>query len=178
MKKYQIIDLSILKGAIFSDDGKYRYALWRVWNINKSILNSIGLNSSTANANNEDPTITRDMKRAYLSGFGGLIKTNLYGFVTPYPEELLGDGDFGHAIGEFNDYYLKQAIRLSACHLCGWGSFKAAKLRASSVLAMIAKPYCLGVNADGQPKHPLYVSYDTPMVKYCWGNEVESDIEL
>ena len=57
-------------------------------------------------------------------------------------------------------------IAISTKHLCGWGSFKPVKQRASTVLNMLKEPYCLGVNRDGQPKHPLYVGYDVPMVKY------------
>ncbi len=49
MKKYQIIDFSIPRGAIFSDDRKYRYALWRVWSITKPPLMMIGLKHSVAN---------------------------------------------------------------------------------------------------------------------------------
>ncbi len=175
MKKYQIIDLSILKGAIFSDDRKYRYALWRVWNINRPILLLVGLNPSKAGAIISDPTITRGVVRADKEGFGGFLMANLYAYVSTQPEVLLGDADF---IGELTDYYLKQMIEMSDKQLCGWGSFKPVRNRASVVLDMIKEPYCLGVNTDGQPKHPLYVGYDVPMVKYSWGNEVESDIEL
>ena len=70
------------------------------------------------------------------------------------------------AIGELNDYYIKQMVELTECQLCGWGSFKPVIYRASAVYSMLTNPVCLGMNADGQPKHPLYVSYDTPMVKF------------
>ena len=167
MKKYQIIDLSILKGAIFSDDRKYRYALWRVWNINRPILLQIGLNPSKAGEIISDPTITRGVVRADKEGFGGFLMANLYAYVSTNPDALLKNGDF---IGEHTDYYLRQMIEMSARQLCGWGSFKPVQNRASVVLNMIQDPYCLGINRDGQPKHPLYVGYNVSMVKYCWGN--------
>jgi len=123
----------------------------------------VGLNPSKAGAIRNDPTVTRGMVRADRSGFGGLFMANLYGYVSTDPNALLADGDF---VGEKTDYYLKQMIGLSGRHLCGWGSFRAAKFRADAVLKMISNPYCLGVNGDGQPKHPLYVGYEMPMVKY------------
>ena len=172
---YQIIDLSILKGAIFSEDRKYRYALWRVWNINKPILVQIGLNPSYANEFKNDPTIARGIVRADKTGFGGFIMGNLDAYISTDPKALLNNE---YAIGEFTDYYLKEMIKLSERQLCGWGSFKGMAKRASTVYAMLPNPYCLGINADGQPRHPLYVSYDMPMGKYCWGNEVDSDIDL
>lgn len=160
------IDLSISKGAIFSEDRKYRYALWRVWNINQPLLLQIGLNPSRADENRSDPTITRGMVRAGLKGFGGFLMGNLYAYKSTDPKILLGSGDF---VGEFTDYYLKRMIDISGRQLCGWGSFKPVSRRAPIVLAMIKQPYCLGINADGQPKHPLYVAYDVPMVKYVNG---------
>ena len=167
------IDLALAKGAIFSDDGKYRYALWRVWNINKPILVQVGLNPSYANEFKNDPTIIRGIVRAYRDGFGGFIMGNLDAYVSTDPKALLNNR---YAVGEFTDYYLNQMVKLSERQLCGWGSFKGMAKRASEVYVMLPNPYCLGVNANGQPRHPLYVSYDTPMVKYCWGNSVESDI--
>jgi hypothetical protein len=69
-------------------------------------------------------------------------------------------------VGEYTDYYINQMISLAGQVLCGWGSFKPVLKRATTVLSMIKKPYCLGVNSDGQPKHPLYVGYDVPMIEY------------
>ncbi len=157
------IDLTIPKGAVFSEDRKYRYALWRVWSNTKPLLLVVGLNPSKAGEFNDDPTITRNIVRANRAGFGGFLMGNLYGYVSTNPDALLGDGDF---VGEFTDQYLTQMINSSGRQLCGWGSFKPVARRAPVVLGMLKEPYCLGVNADGQPKHPLYISYDVPMTKY------------
>ena len=160
----KLVDLVIPSGAIFSEDRKYRYALWRVWSQNRPIRLQIGLNPSKAGAIKNDPTITRGIKRADRDGFGGFMMGNLFGFVSINPEVLLGDGEF---VGIENDNYLKQMIELASGKvLCGWGSFKPVSKRASIVLSLIKEPYCLGVNADGQPKHPLYISYDVKVVKY------------
>jgi hypothetical protein len=161
------IDLNVPQGAIFSEDGKYRYALWRVWNMTRPLLLITGLNPSKADARRNDPTITRGMVRADRTGFGGLLMGNLYGLVSTDPDTLLDTTiDDSDVVGIETDDYLRQMIRLSARHLVGWGSFKAVPYRAPAVLKMIPEPYCLGVNADGQPKHPLYIGYHVPMVKY------------
>lgn len=162
------IDLTILKGAIFSDDRRYRYALWRAWNLSKPILGCVGLNPSDANEFKNDPTITRGIVRADRNGFGGFIMTNMHGLVSTDPNALLNNPD---AIGELNDYYVKQMVEITECQLCGWGSFKPVQFRASMIYSMLTNPVCLGVNADGQPKHPLYIAYDIPMVKYNRGNK-------
>lgn len=161
-----MIDINQPTGAVFSEDRLYRYTLWRRWNRNLPMMLSIGLNPSKAGEFRNDPTVVRDMVRAVRLGFGGIFKGNLYAYVSTDPNELLGDGDFGYFVGEKTDYYLRQMIKLSVKHLVGWGSFKPVIMRADVVLKMIPEPYCLGVNKDGQPKHPLYISYQTPMVKY------------
>lgn len=159
MKK---IDLTIPTGAIFSDDGQHRYALWRVWSQVRQPLMFIGLNPSTANGTMNDPTITRLMVRAELEGFGGLLAGNLYALVSSIPSPLTWRED---AIGDEADDYIRQMVSLASRVLCAWGSFPAAKKRVDAVLNMIPEPYCLGINGDGQPKHPLYIPYSTKMVK-------------
>jgi len=157
------IDLTIPKGAIFSDDRQYRYALWRVWNPNRPILGGVGLNSSSANEFKNDPTITRGIVRADRNGFGGFIMTNLFGLVSTDPKALLNNHN---AVGEFADYYIKEMVKLSEIQLCGWGSFKPVSQRAGIVYKMLTNPFCLGINKDGNPKHPLYIGYDVEMVRY------------
>lgn len=158
------IDLTVATGAIFSDDGQYRYALWRIWSPPRPVIGYLGLNSSTAGALNNDPTISRNMIRSEREGFGGMIQVNMYGFITPNPAVLLQIED---AIGELNDYYIREMDRLTKRQVCMWGSFKPVKLRADDVYKMLSNPYCLGANQDGEPKHSLYVRYDTKMMKYC-----------
>ena len=158
-----MIDLSIPSGAVFSLDGKYRYALWRIWSSAKPLRLQIGLNPSKAGAVRNDPTVTRGIVRADRDGFGGFFMGNLYGYVSTDPKALLRDGDF---VGELTDRYLKEMIALANQTICGWGSFPAAAKRAGDVLRMIPEPYCFGVNKDGQPKHPLYLPYSASVVKY------------
>lgn len=158
------IDLSIPSGAIFSNDRQYRYALWRIWNPNRPLLMQVSLNPSDANEKRNDPTITRGVVRADRNSFGGFLMSNLYSLVSTDPKKLL-DSTID-AIGELTDYYIKKMVELSERQLCGWGSFKPVVNRADDVYKMLTNPYCLGTNADGQPKHPLYISYETEMIKY------------
>ena len=168
-----MIDLAIPTGAIFSEDGKFRYALWRhcadMFSMPQHpiIRLQISLNPSSAGALNNDPTITRSMVRARKDGFGIFIQGNLSAYISTDPKLFL---KAGCQIGAETDAYLKQMIDLALSSdgqvVCAWGSFQGISARAKEVLKMIPEPYCLGVNSDGQPKHPLYVGYDIPVVKY------------
>ena len=160
------IDTTLAKGAIFSEDRRYRFALWRIWRPNKTLLMAIGLNPSVAGEVKDDPTITRLMSRAFKAGYGGFLMSNLYAFVSTNPDKLLNNAN---AVGELTDYYIKEMVELSDRQLCGWGSFKAVAQRADEVFKMLTNPVCLGFNIDGNPKHPLYIGYDKPMVLYAKG---------
>ncbi len=160
----QQIDLAQPQGAIFSDDAKYRYALWRIWSQARPLLMFVGLNPSKAGQISNDPTITRLMVRADREGYGGLLAANIYGMVTTNPRKLLEDDD---PVGPETDDYLRQMLTLTEGKaLCGWGAFSAAKLRTTAMLKMIPQPYCLRLNADGSPQHPLYINYGVKMKRY------------
>ncbi len=93
-----------------------------------------------------------------------MLAANLYALVSTDPQALLNNSV---AVGQNADEHLKFMLELtSGKALCAWGSFRPVVFRASKVLKMVREPLCLGTNADGQPKHPLYVSYNTKMSAY------------
>lgn len=72
------VDSPVESGAEFSDCRTYRYALWRKWDwqgfANQVMF--IGLNPSTADETEDDPTIRRCIRFAKDRGFGGLMMMN------------------------------------------------------------------------------------------------------
>jgi len=159
------IDLATPSGAIFSDDGLHRFSLWRVWSRIRPMLLFIGLNPSSANSIDNDPTIVRLMRRADAEGFGGLLAGNLMSYVATNPLTLKWDQD----VLPETDYYLRTMAEKASRHLIGWGTFPAPDERIKLVISMLREPYCLGITKAGRPKHPLYISYKVKMEPYRHG---------
>lgn len=149
-------------GAKFSDDRKYRYALWRIWSLDKPLIMFIGLNPSKANESKPDPTITRVTNFAKNWGYGGFYMMNLFGIVSAKPEILLTDPD---PLGD-NDRWLEMiAAKCDKVVFC-WGVFKQAKARAEDVKGRFPGAYCLKKTKEGHPWHPLYVAGKTQLIKF------------
>jgi hypothetical protein len=144
-------------GAMFSDDRKYRYALWRKWDKTKPMIMFIGLNPSTANEDQDDPTIRRVIRFARYWGFGGVYMLNLFTYVTAYPEKLLKCDNPLMLADWYLQLYAKKVERI----VFAWGSFPESVERAKQVKAMFPIAFCLGRNSNGSPKHPLYLKSDT-----------------
>lgn len=152
----------IISGATFSDCGNYRYRLWRFWDDSPKIM-FIGLNPSTANADTDDPTIRRVVRFAQDWGYGGVYMMNLFAWVSAYPKDLLTCDD---PLGD-NDWHLRDVAALCDNNICfAWGAFKQNKERAKLVVMMFPRAVCLGITADGSPKHPLYVPAKTSQVNF------------
>lgn len=150
------------QGACFSPCRKYRYALYRIWDLQKPYIMFIGLNPSTANETNDDPTIRRVIRFAREWGYGGIWMTNLFAWVSAYPEDLLTCED---PLGRNNEMLLK--VRKTCDDvLFAWGNFKQAKQRAEEVIKMFPDAKALIINKDGSPRHPLYVPASTIPVNF------------
>jgi hypothetical protein len=154
-------------GAVFSDDKKYRYSLWRDWDAHKVLAMFIMLNPSTADEVKNDPTIERCERRVKVLGYGGLTVCNLFALRSTDPKALYEEPN---PVGILNNFYIKKELNKSGLVVCGWGAHGKLHNRQEEVLKMITesghKPHLLVLNKDGTPKHPLYVSYDTQIKEW------------
>jgi len=149
-----------MNGALFSECGKHRYRLWRIWDDSKPKVMFIGLNPSTANASTDDATIRTVKAFAKRWGFGGVYMLNLFPFITPYPSELQLSGM------DDNDRHLIECSQICSTVVFAWGSFPVARDRAAQVSSMFENPMALKVNANGTPHHPLYLPLTTELVPF------------
>jgi len=127
--------------AIISSCGKYRYTLGR--NLEKSngkICMFIMLNPSTADANEDDPTIRRCISYAKEWGYGKLVVTNLFAFRATDPKVMKS---FDRPVGPRNDNCITFAAQIANASngviVCAWGTNGAFKNRAREVINMLIK---------------------------------------
>lgn len=144
--------------AIFSEDRKYRYTLYREWNADKPLLMIIGLNPSTADEIQDDPTIRRCIGFAKDWKFGRLIMTNLFAIRGTDPKILKEVPD---PIGRENDMYLEYSAKKAQLIIGAWGTLGTFMNRSLAVKKLIPDLKCLGVTQNNQPKHPLYLKKET-----------------
>lgn len=166
------VDQSETSGAMLSDDKVYRYALWRVWDKRKPYALFVLLNPSTADAEMNDPTVTRLIKRARNAGHGALVVVNAFAYRATDPDTLKRFArDGGNPIGPMNDETIAKWAKHAQAAILGWGRHCDDVVPGRSkaiidLLAAIGVPtFAIGVNNDGSPKHPLYAAYnDLPVV--------------
>jgi len=157
------LQLDMDRSAEFSPCRTWRYVLRRIWDDRPPAM-FIGLNPSTADETQDDPTIRRCIRFARDWGCGGLLMTNLYAFRSTDPKGLLTAAD---PIGPANNDWLLRCSSDAVIIIAAWGSWgtkvKPYELR-PSIIAGVVHPqtlYCLGETKDGAPRHPLYIPADT-----------------
>jgi hypothetical protein len=145
--------------AALSDDGQYRYFLSRCWNSSGRKIAFIGLNPSTADATNDDPTIRRCIRFARDWGGGSVWMVNLFAFRSTQPAALRSATD---PIGPENDAWLERAIDAADIVIAAWGNHGHLLGRSDCVANRYrGRLHALAVTKNGMPGHPLYVRADT-----------------
>lgn len=148
-------------GARFSACGRYRYALWRVWDERLPPAVFVMLNPSTADGANNDPTAERCQRRSVALGYGALRVVNLFALRSTDPGALYECAD---PVGPENDVAIADAVLGAGIVICAWGTHGALNGRGDAVRAQLRdqgiQAACLGINSDGSPKHPLYIGYE------------------
>ena len=151
--------------AIISDDQQYRYRLTRDFGmVGVDTCCFIMLNPSTADAEQDDPTIRRCIGYAKALGCGELTVVNLFAYRSTDPKALYGMSK-QMAIGPDNDRHIAEACNASGIVICAWGNHGNLFKRSDEVLKLVmaqhgARPMALKVGKTGQPSHPLYLKAD------------------
>lgn len=153
--------------AMFSDDRRYRYQLGRRWGSGPTCL-FVMLNPSTADAFKLDPTVTRCRNFAVREGCGAFEVANLYAWRSTDPKELAKVDD---PCGEMNLIAIGGAAAQADLIVAAWGA-KPAKLaghlmhatQVRRALLATGPVYALGFTKSGDPRHPLYVRGDAPLL--------------
>lgn len=150
--------------AVISDCGTYRYLLERGGDGQR--VTFVMLNPSTADAEQDDPTIRRCLGYAKAWGYGRLAVVNLYAYRATKPADLWDACDWGgiDIIGPKNDTYIEDVCSESSMVVCAWGNHGAGRGRAGSVMRRLrdigVKPHALKISKIGEPCHPLYLRSD------------------
>ncbi len=142
-------------GAVITGD--YRYLLWREWDSSSKTVSFIMLNPSRADAEVNDPTITRCINFASSWGYGRLEVVNLFAYRTPHPSLLK---QVAEPIGKDNDRYILETAQHSDRLILAWGNHGTWLQQDLYVLELLKNHthlYCFGVTKKGCPRHPLYL---------------------
>ncbi|MEQ8318782.1 MAG: DUF1643 domain-containing protein [Rhodospirillales bacterium] len=153
----------MIRGADISKCGRYRYCLWRIWDETLPELGFVMLNPSTADAETDDPTIRVCIGRAKRTGYGGIRVVNLFNYRATNPAELKTVDD---PIGTFHSP-ADEVVCMKV--IAAWGDHGTLLGLHRARWQEVAEDFCvfygmglwaLGLTKQGQPRHPLYLSYD------------------
>lgn len=155
----------------FSSCGLFRYSLLYVWDEALPILPWCLFNPSQAGKvvdgeTVSDPTARKGRGFSERLGYGGMVFTNPYAFISTKPKGLKAAG---YPVGPENNQHILDACAMGDGKVvCAWGAMGRGLSRPGEVLAMIRKagykPHALGFTDDGLPRHPLMLGYDTALV--------------
>jgi hypothetical protein len=157
--------------AVFTRDGRYR-PLMRRWigdRFPDRYAMFIGMNHSTADAEANDPTCAREWQFARREGFDAMVKANVGDYRATNPKDLLAPG-LRVSSPENLPSIRQSAAGAGLVVLCHGKLNQPLAASAREIISALGEDgielWCFGTNADGSPKHPLYLRADTPLVRF------------
>lgn len=159
--------------------GCYRYALHRTWNAQARVLLALGMNPSTATADEDDPTVRVLEGYARRQGYGALWIGNAAAYRSAFPAAV-GEARARGAdiVGPRNAEVLRALVRheLLPDVLACWGAAPELRQECAAVYQLVAelapsRTYVLDLTASGQPRHPLRGGTSNPL-RRLWPDPV------
>ncbi len=155
--------------ALYSNCETYRYALTRVWGDGRRLL-YVMLNPSKATELANDPTVERCERRARALGYGAFRVANIFALRETNPHVMRRVADPN---GAENDDALRDGADWADDILAAWGVNGAHRQRGPEVAELLQATgtplFHLGLTKDGHPRHPLYVAYAQPLLRWNIG---------
>lgn len=156
--------MNIFSKADFSEDRKYRYSLTRRWGLfSENYLLFIGLNPSTADEKQDDPTIRRCINFAKRMNYDGIVMLNIFAFRATDPKVMMKESD---PVGKDNDKTILSYVKEGNVFVAAWGTLGRFLDRDKQVIKLVPNLKCLGITKEGFPKHPLYLKADCELIDY------------
>ena len=121
----------------------------------------IMLNPSTADAENDDPTIRRVINFTKSWGYGGVYVVNLYAYRSTDPKRLQQIQD---PIGKENIVHIQSLMGRVEKVIYAWGNHEK---EPAWLCDIVPTPYCIDISKKGIPKHPLYLKKDLQPIPYA-----------
>lgn len=157
--------------AVISSCGLFRYRLDRAVQDDGPVVAFFGVNGSTADANEEDQTTRKWIGFSRRNGFSRYIVGNPFAYRARDVGQLALVAD---PVGSENLLYLLEIIDEADILIPCWGHRAKVpqrlwphidKLR--ELILAAGKPMMMfGITSSGDPKHPLMLGYDTPLVPF------------
>lgn len=169
--------------AVTDATNEYRYVLGRMWNDYFFDRNDwwnhdsprplwvFGmLNPSKARHDVDDPTMRKCVGFARRGGAGGILIVNTMAYSETHPKLLVAAMRSGKdVVGQHNFAVLRWALSrpsVIGLNIAAWGIIPP-RLRSVTQASVnqfrMSRPKCLGKNADGSPRHPLMLAYETKL---------------
>jgi hypothetical protein len=157
--------------AVFSACGRYRHRLDRDVQLFGLVALLVGVNPSTAGAQQNDNTIAKEIGFAKVHGWSRIIKVNVFDWIATDVREL---AQVAQPASAQNRQFVSAAANEADILVPCWGDrTKVPRGLHSAIEAMQAllraqgKPMvCFGRTAGGDPRHPLMLSYETELVPF------------
>jgi hypothetical protein len=142
--------------TILSPCRTYRYVLWREWDMmNPAYAMFVGLNPSTADELEDDPTIRRCVDYAKRWGYGALCTANLFAYRATEPAVMKAHPQ---PVGVDNDRWLTELATNAGVVVAAWGVDGVHLARDKAVELLLGEKLSyLKLTKDGHPGHPLYL---------------------
>lgn len=158
------------RSASISSCGQYRYTLDREWDAAGTLCVFVMLNPSTADGEQDDPTIRKCIGFAQRWGHGRLRVVNLFAWRATDPKEIK---KVNYPVGPENDAVIAAAIREANFVVAAYGAHGAYGGRNHQVCDIFRREgittHAVKLTDEGHPYHPLYVSYEAEPFVFTGG---------